>query len=78
MTAYFDMAAANRVLAEHWVPIVDQYDRELQELNRRMEAIGPKPPWWRPILRRRWLRAFSNIYNGWCIWCLSGVSRFKP
>lgn len=26
-------------------------------------ALGPKPPWWRPLRRRRWLRVAGVIVD---------------
>lgn len=27
----------------------------------RLLALGPKPPWWRPFKRRRWMRVARGI-----------------
>lgn len=33
--------------------------REARE--RRLDALGPRPPWWRLIARRRWARTHAEI-----------------
>jgi hypothetical protein len=35
--------------------------RLVAERNARMDALGPRPPRWRPIARRRWRRQYAAI-----------------
>lgn len=71
MTAYLDMNAANRYVAELYQPAVDRFMEEERELARRLEPIGPLPSWWRPFARRRWREAATKIHHGWAMWCMS-------
>lgn len=35
-------------------------------LIERLDALGPRPPRWRPIARRRWRRAFAAVLANLC------------
>lgn len=35
--------------------------------------LGPEPPWWRPIKRRRWRRAMRGLSALWVAMLVTGV-----
>lgn len=38
-----------------------QSPKLVSERNARLDALGPRPPWWRPFTRRRWDRDHARI-----------------
>lgn len=39
-----------------------------EELHEALIKLGPRPPWWRPLKRRRWFAAEYALYmrgEGW-------------
>ena len=45
------------------MPPDDQFAMVRDERDRQLAEIGPRPPWWRPWRRKRWLLQRAAVFD---------------